>query len=126
MLTTSNFMTPREVVTIVTVGNQGFDANQKNHEYIHMILNQDDNIDEHKHNINTKYVLLMDANSKLNDDDMVGKLHDHDEDIVISGDNIIVKNNIFQKHAFENNSYSFPMEVDRLVNQENGYTVVHI
>ena len=117
MLTTSNFMTPREVVTIVTVGNQSFDANQKNHEYIHMVLDEDVNVNEHKHNITTKYVLLMDANNKLDDSDMVGKLHDHDEDIVISGENVIVKNDIFQKHT---------MEVDRLVNQENGYTVVHI
>tara|TARA_B100000686_G_C16083984_1_gene615285 strand:+ start:97 stop:447 length:351 start_codon:yes stop_codon:yes gene_type:complete len=116
-------MTPREVVTIVTVGNQSFDANQKNHEYIHMTLGRHEDLEEEKHNIRTKYVLLLKGNNRLGDNDMVGKLHDHDEDIVISGDNVIVKNNIFQEHTSNVNRY---FEVNRLVSNEHGYTVGHI
>lgn len=123
MLTTDNFMAPREIVTIVTVGNQSFDANQKNHEYVHITLGQHEDLEGEKHNIRTKYVLLLKGNNKLGDNGMVSKLHDHDEDIVISGENIIVKNNIFQKHTSNVNRY---FGVDRLESQEHGYTVAHI
>ena len=123
MLTTDNFMTPREIITIVTVGNQSFDANQKNHEYIHMTLGQHEELESEKHNIRTKYVLLLKEKNNLGDNDMVGKLHDHDEDVVVSGNNVIVKNNLFQEHTSNVNRY---FEVERLESLEHGYTVAHI
>ena len=80
---------------------------------------------QHRHLVKGTYVLLLDDDDKLTDDDFVKKLKDRDEDIVwFGGDCLVVKNQVFQDNIEEDDGgCQFLKEI---LKKKHKYTKYHI
>jgi len=84
---------------------------------------------KHRHLVKGKYVLLLDDDDKLTDNDFVKKLKDRDEDIIwFGGSCLVVKNQVFQDHI---GGHAFLKEISDLfladqLDKKHKYTKYHI